>query len=128
MAKKTFAVEPLAPLRVELEAKFFRGLGHPMRLRILEYLLEEDRNVGELVDLLGSPQGRVSSHLACLRWCGYVSSYREGLNVYYHIADSRVRQLLELARSIIADNAEAIWSCTRVGTSDDLLSEEEAEE
>ena len=58
-----------------------------------------------------SPQGRVSSHLACLRWCGYVISYRDGKNVYYTLAEPRVRDLLELAQRILTDNAERIIAC-----------------
>ena len=46
------------------DAKLLRDLGHPVRLRILKHLMGGEKNVGELVDLLGGPaQGRVSSHL-----------------------------------------------------------------
>jgi len=45
-------------------AKLLRDLGHPVRLNILKHLLDGEKNVGELVDLLRGPaQGRVSSHL-----------------------------------------------------------------
>lgn len=96
---------------VEIAAKFFRGLGDPTRLQILNLLLEGDKNVSELVELLGSPQGRVSSHLGCLKWCGYVVSYQQGRFTYYRIADDRVRQILELAASMITANASYILSC-----------------
>jgi DNA-binding transcriptional ArsR family regulator len=105
----------LAEQRLELTAKFFRGLTDLTRLRILEILLEEgEKNVSELVEALGLAQGRVSSHLACLRWCGFVSSRREGKYVYYGISDPRVPQLIEGARGVIADNALAILNCTRM--------------
>lgn len=97
--------------QAELDAKFFRGLGDPTRIRILELLLDEEKNVGDLVALLGSPQGRVSTHLACLRWCGYVTAHREGRHVYYRVSDPRVRELICLARSIIAEHAQAILAC-----------------
>lgn len=107
--------DPLADRRVDITVKFFRGLTDPTRLRIVELLLDEgEKNVSELVAALGQPQSRVSSHLACLRWCGYVSSRREGKYVYYRIADERVATLLQLARSIIADHAGAILTCTRM--------------
>ncbi len=96
---------------VEVAAKFFRGLGDPTRLRIVQLLLEGDKNVGELVELTGVPQGRVSTHLACLRWCGYVCAERAGRNVYYRVADPRVRELVALAQQIIADNASHISCC-----------------
>jgi ArsR family transcriptional regulator, cadmium/lead-responsive transcriptional repressor len=101
--------------RQEITAKFFHGLSDLTRLRIVELLLDEgEQNVSELVAALGQPQSRVSNHLACLRWCGYVDSRREGKFVYYRVADPRVRQLVELARAVIADNAAAIVSCTRM--------------
>ncbi|MFQ5804098.1 MAG: ArsR/SmtB family transcription factor [Candidatus Methylomirabilales bacterium] len=100
--------------QLQLRAKFFRGLGDPTRLKILELLLERERNVTELVNLLKVPQGRLSNHLACLGWCGYVTTTRQGRNRYYRVADKRVRRILELARGMVADNAEHIWACTRL--------------
>lgn len=96
-------------------ARFFRGIGDATRLRILFLLLAEERTVSELVSLLGSPQGRVSTHLACLRWCGFVAAEKEGRTVRYRIADERVRNLLTVATGIMADNATAIASCLIVG-------------
>ncbi len=97
--------------QAELDAKFFRGLGDPTRVRILEYLLEGEKNVGEIVGFLSAPQSTVSMHLTCLRWCGYVSSRKEGRHVYYQVTDARVRELIRLARAVIADNAQAILAC-----------------
>ncbi len=103
-----------AEQRLAITAKFFHGLSDLTRLRIVELLLEGEKNVTELVAALSQPQSRVSNHLACLRWCGYVDSRREGKFVYYRVADPRVRELLALARGVIADNAAAILSCTRI--------------
>ncbi len=101
--------------RQEITAKFFHGLSDLTRLRIVEMLLDEgEQNVSDLVAALGQSQGRISNHLACLRWCGYVDSRREGKFVYYRVSDPRVRQLIELARTMIANNAAAILSCTRI--------------
>ena len=101
---------------LEVAAKFFRGLGDPTRLRLLLLLLEHgELPVGELVDAIGSPQGRVSSHLACLRWCGFVTDRREGRHVYYSIPDSRTRRLLRLALEMVGDNEEHIRTCHRIG-------------
>ena len=105
---------PEQPLELDIVAKYFRGFGDPTRLRILEALTDGERSVGELVELIEAPQPKVSAHLACLRWCGYVDGRREGKFVYYRITDPRIRHLVELARSVIADNAAAILSCTRM--------------
>ncbi len=103
--------EKLTNTTSELYAKFFRGLGDPTRVRIVRLLLERPRTVGELVDILGSPQGRVSSHLACLRWCGFVEGVREGRNVTYQVTDERVRALLETAHLLLEENAQRVASC-----------------
>ncbi len=94
-----------------LDARFFRGLADPTRVRILEYLVGGEKCVREVVEELGIPQSSVSTHLGCLRWCGYVSSRKEGRNVYYQVTDNRVLEILRLARAMIADNAQAILSC-----------------
>ena len=101
--------------RLEITMKFFRGLTDLTRLRIIELLLEEgEQNVSEIVERIGQPQGRVSSHLACLRWCGYVTSRRDGKYIYYRVVDVRVASLLLLARGRIADHASEILTCTRM--------------
>lgn len=98
----------------EILVKFFKGLGDPTRLRIVEMLLEKERNVSELIDLLRVPQSNISNHLACLKWCGYISSRKQGTSVFYRITDERVRKIVMLAREIIADNAAQLYACTRI--------------
>jgi ArsR family transcriptional regulator, cadmium/lead-responsive transcriptional repressor len=106
---------PAAPLETDLVAKYFRGLGDPIRLRILELLRSEgELSVGDLVGRLGLPQPKVSNHLACLRWCGFVDTRREGRTVFNRIADARVEAMLELAQSLLADNAEHVAACCRI--------------
>jgi DNA-binding transcriptional ArsR family regulator len=106
---------PAAPIATDLVAKYFRGLGDPSRLRILELLRDEgELSVGELVARLGLPQPKVSNHLACLRWCGFIEGRREGRTVYNRIADDRVRAMLDLAHALLADNAEHVAACCRI--------------
>jgi ArsR family transcriptional regulator, cadmium/lead-responsive transcriptional repressor len=108
-------VLPDAPAEPDLVAKYFRGLGDPTRVRILELLREhEELSVGELVAHLGQSQPKVSNHLACLRWCGFVETRREHPSVYYRIADSRVAELLALGRALLEDNAEHVAACGRI--------------
>jgi ArsR family transcriptional regulator, cadmium/lead-responsive transcriptional repressor len=106
---------PASPLETDLVAKYFRGLGDPIRLRILELLRREgELGVGELVDRLALSQPHVSNHLACLRWCGFVTARREGRAVFNRIADERVEAILELAQSLLADNAEHVAACCQI--------------
>src|SRR5688500_16993209 len=108
MADATLGRPPFAlseaPTEPELVGKYFRALGDPTRVRILALLRDHDElSVTELVARLGQSQPKVSNHLACLRWCGFVHTRREHPTVYYRVADERVTQLLELSRALLAD-------------------------
>ncbi|GAB7145670.1 ArsR family transcriptional regulator [Mycobacterium riyadhense] len=110
----TTALLPTTPNGVEMVAKFFRALGDPARLRLLEFLLDEEHTVSECIAHIGLSQGRVSSHLACLSDCGYVALRRQGRFAHYRVADPRVAELVLLARSLAADNAAALAACMRI--------------
>lgn len=97
-----------------IQAKFFQGLADPNRLRIARILIDGPQPVGALVDALAISQSGVSNHLACLKWCGYVSGRRVGRSIVYYISDRRVRDLLETAEAIVADNAQRLASCSRL--------------
>jgi len=112
---RTAALLPTDLGGVEMVAKFFRALGDPARLRLLEFLLHEEHTVSECVENVGLSQGRVSVHLACLSDCGYVVARRAGRFAYYRVADPRVAELVTLARSLAAENAAALAACVRLG-------------
>ena len=107
-------IAPRADPRSELLSRFFQVLADTTRVRIVELLLDGEKNVSELVEALGLQQGRVSSHLACLKWCGFVATRREGKFIYYRVTDPRVRDLMDLARGLLADNAGEVASCLRL--------------
>ena len=105
---------PAAPVEADLLAKYFRVLGDRTRLRVLELVAERERSVGELVRLLGEPQTKVSNHLACLRWCGFVATRREHRTIHYRLADERVSAIVALARGLLHDNADHVAACGTV--------------
>src|SRR5882762_2563163 len=106
---------PDAPSEPELVAKYFRGLGDPTRLRVLELLGDAgELSAGELVRRLGLPQATVSTHLGCLRWCGFVETRREHRSVLYRIADERVGAMVALAHDLLRDNAEHVAACCAI--------------
>jgi len=106
---------PEAPVETDLVAKYFRGLGDPTRLRILELLRAEgELPVGALVERLGLSQPLVSNHLACLRWCGFIAARREHRVVFNFIADERVAQMLDLAHALLEDNEEHVAACCHI--------------
>lgn len=84
-----------------LKAQLFRVLGHPIRIRILELLLDGERTVGELQAALSLDSSGTSQHLAALRAQGVLESRRAGSSVYYRLRDPRVSQLLVVAKEIL---------------------------
>ncbi len=114
-ASAATAGTPAADLGPEALSRYFRVLGDPTRLAILEALLDRERTVSELVDLLGAPQSRVSNHLACLRWCRFVETERRGRSIVYRVADERVAHVLELTASLAEPNCDHLASCKRIG-------------
>jgi len=82
------------------KAEFFRALGHPVRIRILEILIGGERGVQELQEALGLGQPIVSQHLAMLRAKNIVRARKEGTTVRYTIRDASIRELLAIARRI----------------------------
>src|SRR5437868_15160909 len=105
---------PVAPGEADLLAKYFRVLSDRTRLRILELVAEQERSVGELVVLLDEPQTKVSNHLACLRWCGFVATRREHRTIHYRLADERVSAVIELGRALLHDNEDHVAACRHV--------------
>src|SRR5690349_7269446 len=97
---------PRQPEELDLLGKYFRGLGDPTRLQILELIEDRERSVGDLVDQIGTTQPRVSNHLAVLRWCGFVTTRREHRTIYYTVSDQRVSEIIRLSRELLHRNAE----------------------
>jgi ArsR family transcriptional regulator, cadmium/lead-responsive transcriptional repressor len=105
----------LAPADRSAAARFFRVLGDPTRLHILELLEERDLAVSELVAAVGQPQPRVSTHLACLRHCGFVTTERRGKEVVYSLALRGLDRTRKQAGSVLEPIAERLATCTRIG-------------
>ena len=82
------------------KAGFFRALAHPVRIRILELLVREERSVQELQEALGLEQPVVSQQLAILRSSHIVSGRKEGASVRYAVRDPLIGTLLDTARQI----------------------------
>lgn len=101
---------------MRVAAKLFDGFAHPTRMSILAFLAREgEAGVSELVEAVDATQPRVSIHLQCLAWCGYVKVRREGRHAYYSIADERVLQMLRLGEDLLADNREHVEACEITG-------------
>lgn len=85
-----------------VKAEFFKALGSPARIRILELLRAGEKSAGQLVRDLELEQSNVSQQLGVLRSKGIIEGRRDGATVYYHVKDPRTFQLLAAAKEIIA--------------------------
>lgn len=97
------------------QARYFRALGDPTRLAILTALLQRDATVHELAQILGASQSKVSNHLACLRWCRFVSTKREGREIIYKLSDYSVESVLSLLKSLPKARIDHLSTRTRGG-------------
>lgn len=89
-----------APL-YQLKADFFKTLGHPARIRILELLSQRDHAVAEMLPQVGIEPAHLSQQLAVLRRANLVTSRKQGSTVYYSLTSPQVAELLAVARQIL---------------------------
>ena len=85
----------------KLKGEFFKTLGHPARIRILELLTVRDRSVAELMPEVGLETSNLSQQLAVLRRAGVVTAHREGNTVIYSIASPDMAEVLLVARKVL---------------------------
>jgi len=85
----------------QLKADFFKTLGHPARIRVLELLSEREHAVAELLPEVGIEAAHLSQQLAVLRRAGLVVSRKEGSTVIYSLTSPHVAELLAVARTIL---------------------------
>jgi DNA-binding transcriptional ArsR family regulator len=84
----------------QFKADFFKALSHPMRIRILELLAEGDKNVNELLTIIGAEGSTVSQQLSVLRSKNIVTGTKDGNRVLYSLRDPMIIDLLDIVRQI----------------------------
>lgn len=82
------------------KADFFKALAHPLRIRILELLVEGEKSVNEIQSLLEKDGSAVSQQLSVLRAKNIVYGTKDGKKVYYALRDPKIIELLDVARTI----------------------------
>ncbi|MFD8634309.1 ArsR/SmtB family transcription factor [Streptomyces sp. NPDC059533] len=87
----------------QAKAEFFRMLGHPVRIRVLELLQHGPVPVRELLNVIEIEPSNLSQQLAVLRRSGIVISIRDGSNVSYALAGGDVAELLRAARCVLTE-------------------------
>ena len=85
----------------QLKAEFFKTMGHPVRIRVLELLSGGECSVGELLREIDVEASNLSQQLAVLRRAGLVVTRREGSTVHYALVSPQIADLMGVARSIL---------------------------
>jgi ArsR family transcriptional regulator len=85
----------------QLKAEFFKTLGHPARIRVLELLSEREHAVAEMLPEVGIEPANLSQQLAVLRRAGLVTTRKEGSTVFYALTSPHVAELLAVSRKIL---------------------------
>ncbi len=78
----------------KIKADFLKGLAHPIRLQIIEYLKNGEASVGKLEQALGVKQSNLSRHLATLKGLGILETRQEKTSIYYAIHDHDIFKVL----------------------------------
>ncbi|OAB41411.1 ArsR/SmtB family transcription factor [Paenibacillus glacialis] len=82
------------------KSDFFKALAHPLRIKILEALVDGDKNVNEIQTLLGSEGSAVSQQLSVLRSKNVVYGVKDGTSVIYSLRDPLIKELLSVTKQI----------------------------
>ncbi len=87
----------------EMQAEVCKTLTNPKRLEIIHALKDGEKNVTELVEILGIPKANVSQHLSVMKKMGILKSRREGVNIYYSISNPKVIEACNLMREVLTE-------------------------
>ncbi len=87
----------------ELHADVCKTLANAKRLEILNALRNKDMTVNELAERVGALKANISQHLAVMRQKGILASRRDGINIYYRIANPKVIQACDIMREVLLE-------------------------
>ena len=85
---------------IDRASRSLKAMSHPLRLKILCTLGDQEISVQDIVDRVGTSQSNISQHLAILRDKGILSSRKDANRVYYKVVDSRTLQLIGMMRNV----------------------------
>ena len=85
----------------EMQAEICKTLTNPKRIEILNVLRNEERTVTELVNAVGASKANVSQHLAVMRHKGILTTRREGVNIFYRVANPKVIEACSLMKEVL---------------------------
>jgi len=85
---------------IERAARSLKAMSHPVRLKILCTLGDQEISVQDIVEHVGTSQSNISQHLAILRDKGILASRKDANRVYYRVGDSRTLRLIGMMREV----------------------------
>lgn len=88
---------------IEMAARALKSISHPLRLKILCVIGDQEACVQEIVDAVGTSQSNISQHLAILREKGVLLTRKDANRVFYRVGDKRTLQLVGLMREVFCD-------------------------
>jgi len=131
MTTPTYPTSHAYPI-YRVKADFFKALGHPARIRILEVLRDGERQVAGLIPEVGIEPSHLSQQLGVMRRANLIQARKSGSNVYYSVGDPSIFELLEVAKRIItsslADTQELLAQLADADHSSAVPSAREARE
>ena len=92
--------------QIEQAARAMKAIAHPLRLKILCVLGEQELSVQDVVEAVGTSQSNVSQHLAILREKHILSRRKDANRVYYSVSDQRTLQLIATMREVFCGNSQ----------------------
>ena len=90
---------------IQQAAQAIKSIAHPLRLKILCVLGDQEISVQDIVDQVGTTQSNISQHLAILRDKGVLATRKDANRVYYRVSDGRTLQLIGMMREVFCHQA-----------------------
>ena len=92
--------------RYEARAAIIKAIAHPSRLFIVEELKKQDRNVGELTEMIGADASTVSKHLSILKNAGIITDERKGTTIIYHLQTPCILNFIGCVEDVLQVKAQ----------------------
>jgi ArsR family transcriptional regulator len=89
---------------IDRASRSLKAMSHPLRLKILCTLGEDEVSVQDIVDQVGTSQSNISQHLAILRDKGILTSRKDANRVFYRVSDNRTLRLICMMREVFCSN------------------------
>ncbi len=98
---------------LDIKAKFMRGFADKTRLQILQCMMDGEKTVSEIVEIIQGNQSNISQHLNCLKGCGIILGRQEGKYVYYSLRNTQIEQLLTMFDVVFREVQNEVASCDK---------------